>query len=440
MFLLQSRRLFSSIRNKPPKAVGNISSINMLGTPLSWDTPTKAHHEELRKNMMFKRSRYHLHQLESNPTLPAFTEDEEKEPSFYSEDIDNTASRDLQPVTLQRLLQICRPPLTRETLLEDAQYLSHERPVRYAKRVKLFQRLPFIVNSNPHINSVYRIYYANFIESRSFPLVESLDEERQFIDMLTRHSQNLLNIMPSLAQGFYESRNYFGVDQRRQFLDQVIKMRIGLRLLTSQHVALYHQFQATLNGTYDKETLDGRLQGIVDNKLPLHQMVDACAQGVQAICDIRYGKAPDYVIDGDTGATFPYIPSHMEYMLTELLKNAFQATVVSNRSDTPSVTITISKGNGRVAIRIRDGGGGILQEIHNKVFNYSFTTTSQQQDESVQQPPVSGLGFGLPMAKIYAEYFGGSLNLISLEGHGCDVFLELPSINPNTRQAPKVTI
>jgi hypothetical protein len=38
------------------------------------------------------------------------------------------------------------------------------------------------------------------------------------------------------------------------------------------------------------------------------------------------------------------------------------------------------------------------------------------------------LGYGLPMARIYARWAGGSLDLISMEGYGCDVFLRLPNI------------
>ncbi|KAJ1933302.1 hypothetical protein EC988_009163, partial [Linderina pennispora] len=71
--------------------------------------------------------------------------DSTSEPSFYSEEVDQYASVGLQPITLSRLLQICQPPLTRESLIENAQYLCRERPVRYAKRLKLFQRLPYIV-------------------------------------------------------------------------------------------------------------------------------------------------------------------------------------------------------------------------------------------------------------------------------------------------------
>jgi signal transduction histidine kinase len=38
---------------------------------------------------------------------------------------------------------------------------------------------------------------------------------------------------------------------------------------------------------------------------------------------------------------------------------------------------------------------------------------------------MAGLGFGLPLARLYAAYFGGSLELVSLPGHGVDVFLRL---------------
>ena len=35
------------------------------------------------------------------------------------------------------------------------------------------------------------------------------------------------------------------------------------------------------------------------------------------------------------------------------------------------------------------------------------------------------LGFGLPIAKNYSKYLGGSLNLLPLEGYGTDAYLYL---------------
>ncbi|KAJ1869250.1 hypothetical protein LPJ55_005484 [Coemansia sp. RSA 990] len=408
------------------------SPIGMMGSDVPWDT-FDAPMSEKHAHGSGRKAAMAIHQAKMPRDKDAL------EPSFYSEEVDRYAAMDQQPVTIQSLLKISQPPLTREQLLENAQFLCHERPIRYAKRVKLFQQLPFIVNLNPYINSVYRLYYANFEESRQFPLVETLSDERAFIGMLTRQSQLLRDIMPQIARGFYECRNYFCPAKSCQFLDQLIKMRIGLRLLTSQHIALFEQFYGSSKG--------GRFQGIVDNRLPLAELVRACAQGVQSMCEMTFGMTPPFVVDGQIDTVFRYIPGHLDYMLNELLKNAFHASIRAAQSqdrECPVVAVTISKGNGRVAIRIRDCGGGIPAEIHSKIFEYSFTTEHHSSEESsdgslhIADNPVSGLGFGLPMTKIYAEYFGGSLNLISMEGHGCDAFLELPSIKIS--QTPIVQI
>jgi signal transduction histidine kinase len=42
--------------------------------------------------------------------------------------------------------------------------------------------------------------------------------------------------------------------------------------------------------------------------------------------------------------------------------------------------------------------------------------------------PMAGLGFGLPMSRIYSKYFGGSLEIKSVPGQGTDVFLKIPNM------------
>jgi hypothetical protein len=48
--------------------------------------------------------------------------------------------------------------------------------------------------------------------------------------------------------------------------------------------------------------------------------------------------------------------------------------------------------------------------------------------------PMAGLGYGLPMARIYAQWAGGSLDLVSLPEYGCDLFLRLPHIGSASMQ------
>ena len=39
--------------------------------------------------------------------------------------------------------------------------------------------------------------------------------------------------------------------------------------------------------------------------------------------------------------------------------------------------------------------------------------------------PLAGLGYGLPISRSYARYFGGDLNIMSMEGYGTDAFIYL---------------
>lgn len=38
---------------------------------------------------------------------------------------------------------------------------------------------------------------------------------------------------------------------------------------------------------------------------------------------------------------------------------------------------------------------------------------------------MAGLGFGLPMAALYAEFFGGGIQLHTLPGFGTDAYIRL---------------
>lgn len=42
--------------------------------------------------------------------------------------------------------------------------------------------------------------------------------------------------------------------------------------------------------------------------------------------------------------------------------------------------------------------------------------------------PLAGLGYGLPIARNYARYFGGELTLMSMEGYGTDGYIYLPRL------------
>ncbi len=97
-------------------------------------------------------------------------------------------------------------------------------------------------------------------------------------------------------------------------------------------------------------------------------------------------------------------------------------------------------------MRIRDRGGGIPPEALANIWSYSFTTFNKDEvDEAsddtggsaglnaishsgTDQSSIAGLGYGLPLGRAYAEYFGGAIAVQSMYGWGTDVYLTLQGI------------
>lgn len=155
-----------------------------------------------------------------------------------------------------------------------------------------------------------------------------------------------------------------------------------------------------------------------------------------------------------------YIPVHIEYILTEILKNAFRATVEHHHKQhgntvsahsLPPVLITVVPPPrlpgvdkpATLSLRVRDQGGGVTPANMARIFSYAFTTAGRRahEDEDVDDGPyaaqhvggaaavgsdagdggaglfremtgkgveaglgtIAGLGFGLPMSRLYAQ-------------------------------------
>lgn len=106
------------------------------------------------------------------------------------------------------------------------------------------------------------------------------------------------------------------------------------------------------------------------------------------------------------------------------------------------IEVTIAVNTETFTIRISDRGKGIEPEIMDKIWRYYFTTFGRNRQASVgavgdllsmsnerSDKELAGYGIGLPMAKAYAEYLGGSLEIKTMVGIGTDVYLTLKHID-----------
>lgn len=307
------------------------------------------------------------------------------------------------------------------------------------------------------------------------------DEEVRFTHVLAELVATHTDTIPILAKGFLECRRYISPAEVTRFLDEHLRARIGTRLVAEQHIALHFSSQSHFDPDASPTPCPDHPSyiGVIDTALRPAMTIESCAGFVADICELRYGVRPELVVDGEPDATFAFVPMHLEYIVTELLKNAFRATVESKTNEPVVVTIAPepafkhqpdsalpsiplpdvegpNKGSFRrdaiqplddntpgVTIRIRDRGGGIPTDVLPQIWSYSFTTFSDEDEytsptggdglsaiatASTGGSSIAGLGYGLPLSRAYAEYFGGGISLQSLYGWGTDVYLRLKGV------------
>ncbi|KAI4126678.1 MAG: hypothetical protein LQ347_004869 [Umbilicaria vellea] len=381
-------------------------------------------------------------------------------------------------------LQHGRPPLSADALFSSANFTLSLLPNRLAHRIQALRNLPFIVVSNPHVSKIYNYYLHSL--STLLPYQErqiiSLEDETQFTEVMADLVQTHSNTIPILARGFLECRKYISPADVTRFLDEHLRARIGTRLIAEQHIALHLSSQP-----YNKDSANAvsgvppSYIGVIDTALRPADIVRHCESFVSEICELKYGVRPTLIIKGQPDTRLAHVPTHLEYIITELLKNAFRATVESGNErlpvevtiaatskaqletatgipediDSPShnsgthnsstVGVAASGDAPGVTIRIRDRGGGISPENLPNIWSYSFTTFCDDDIADVAGngnidalnaistagaggSSLAGLGYGLPLGRAYAEYFGGGIQVQSLWGWGTDVYLNLKGL------------
>jgi hypothetical protein len=287
--------------------------------------------------------------------------------------------------------------------------------------------------------------------------------------------------------------------------------RISRRVIAEQHLALTDTFHAPWfsPGAKLPET---EFIGEVFLRCVAKDVIERCGAAIRDIAQRAYGPdviLPEIRIDGHLDATFPYILSHLEYIIGELLRNSVQAVVersqqLKNKGDDttppkpPPIEVTICESSQHVIIRISDRGGGIPADKLPYLWSFTKGPASdkilanleqvpkmaatmqelqveghQHGDEHHQRaadsvdkhgqgsggggrkkhekdgpqanvtsslaslssrPPNLRLGMGLPLSRVYAEYWAGTLSLHSLAGYGVDAFLQVSKLGNKNEQ------
>lgn len=374
------------------------------------------------------------------------------------------AQRPQTGVSLQDLLAFgtdCTP----QKLIQSARFLHYELPVRYAHRIKNLEDLPHGLSDMPSVQQVRNWYIHSVEELLAFPKVETYQDELRFRSLVesikARHNGTLYTmakgvhelkadlfrsftakardggssgmLRKDLGERYLRSQEFADLADLHAFLDAFYMSRIGIRMLMSQHIALH-------------EEEEGWVGCICETTSPA-EIALAAVDTARHMCIRQYGDAPEVELHGHTDFSMPFVPSHLHHMLFEVIKNSMRAVVEFHGVDNemPPIKIVIADGedNEDVSIKISDEGGGIPRSSIPRIWSYLYTTADSEAFERLEAPndfggdsPLAGLGYGLPISRLFARYFGGDLQVISMEGYGTDAYLHLKRVGDASEPLP----
>lgn len=92
--------------------------------------------------------------------------------------------------------------------------------------------------------------------------------------------------------------------------------------------------------------------GLISLQASPYEIATQAIEHAAYVCTRTHGDAPQVKIYGRTDLTFPYVTSHLHYMLLELLKNSMRATVETHGIDNmPPIRIVIADGEANEDVR-----------------------------------------------------------------------------------------
>ncbi|KAF2464958.1 alpha-ketoacid dehydrogenase kinase [Lindgomyces ingoldianus] len=281
-----------------------------------------------------------------------------------------------------------------------------------------------------------RRYYAAADDGGEWP-PELSAYNLKFADTLEKIKRRHDSVVTTVAQGILEwkrKRQRMQIDHNIQaFLDRFYMSRIGIRMLIGQHIALTDQRQRS----------DPNYVGIICTKTNVRELAQEAIENARFVCEDHYGlfDAPKVQLVCNPDISFMYVPGHLSHMLFETLKNSLRAVVETHgqdKEDFPVTKVIVAEGKEDITIKISDEGGGIPRSAIPLVWTYMYTTVDQTPsldpdfNKSDFKAPMAGFGYGLPISRLYARYFGGDLKLISMEGYGTDVYLHLNRLSSSS--------
>eukprot|EP00439_Symbiodinium_sp_Y106_P058125 s15_g8.t1 len=299
---------------------------------------------------------------------------------------------------------------------------------------------------------------------------ETIPEMSELHAMMTRWYRELRLVDPhgglkqvtEITRAIRQEGSTTAARSHRSYFRCFLLSRIGSNMLLDQ----YYACAPKAAGGLDRKT------GIIQPDCDAVSLCKQAADYASRICQFHTGQRPAVVYDNyeagtgacqpDSPCYFSYIPGYLRYIMVELLKNSFKATLTSfgpdeiedakgrllkclrelinQRPGDRPIHVLICRDDTQVLIRVSDRAGGIPSHVGDRIWSYLYGAAAREavrpgvQDaqtahsKSTTATPLSGYGVGLPLSRLHARYLGGKLDLTSYPGFGTDISVHLPRI------------
>jgi len=327
-------------------------------------------------------------------------------------------------------------------------FLKKEIPTRLANMIKELQLLPSDLKKQRECTQILNDYISSFREVIDFKEDSKGGSEQlhNFSNILNNIRRRHLDTVPKMATAVFKMQSINsseGVgDTVQYFLDRLYINRISIHMLISQHNALLGE----------EKTLTGMV-GTIDQTCDVLAVCEEAYQAAAVLCDREYLDHPelkamaldttDQNVATAGKVSAAYVPAHLHHIMFEIFKNSMRATLEhaeqKGHTDIPPISVRVFKTKNDITVKISDVGGGISRAASGKIFNYMYSTAPQVvipegggslgAGLSAESLPMHGLGYGLPLSRLYARYFKGDIQIASVDGFGTDVYVYLQRLS-----------
>jgi pyruvate dehydrogenase kinase 2/3/4 len=298
-------------------------------------------------------------------------------------------------------------------LVGVARHLHRQIPVRLARRIVELDHVFPALRSHPYVRGVQGTYLSSLEAVHREPTPETPDGARAFSRRAdaTLKGADLTNTIEKLCVAV-----------------QDLKANLSPPEMAAAERTLQNFYTSRLTTRLELEQLlqmaDGK-EGLIALCAPL-EVVRAAVREVEQICHLVFGAAPSFSVTGAADFRFLQVPGVLHLVVKEVLKNAARATMEApGDPDDRPIRIDMAVGKDDVVLTIKDTGGGFSRTLLPQAFSYVFTTVERVSGSETPYLNLAGYGRGLPLARMYCEYFGGALYLLPINGVGtrCMIYI-----------------